>query len=104
MSAAADRELFTDVISIDFLGFDFGTSNYTQMLKAQQAKTGKMCGVQCFVRPRPHLAQKATGITSLLRPPGGGTRRWARACGVGGEPVDRGAMPLARVCGLSFGP
>eukprot|EP01045_Picozoa_sp_COSAG04_P026824 COSAG04_NODE_3803_length_2515_cov_1.901490_1_plen_66_part_10 len=43
------EELFAEVASIDFLGFDFPGTNYTKMLGEQQAKTGKMCGVECFV-------------------------------------------------------
>jgi acetyl-CoA carboxylase carboxyl transferase alpha subunit len=44
------EELFADVASMDFLGFDFPGTNYTKMLAEQQAKTGKLCGVECFVR------------------------------------------------------
>jgi len=46
-----DVELFDDVASEDFLGFNFGSSDYTKMLGEQQAKTGRLSGVQCFVRP-----------------------------------------------------
>ena len=44
------EELFADVASMDFLGFDFPGTNYTKMLAEQQAKTGKLCGLECFVR------------------------------------------------------
>jgi hypothetical protein len=60
------EELFADVASMDFLGFDLPGTNYKlrfhcitliqlpvavhNMLAEQQAKTGKLCGVECFVR------------------------------------------------------
>lgn len=44
------EELFAEVASTDFLGFDFPGTNYTKMLAEQQAKTGKLCGVECFLR------------------------------------------------------
>ena len=44
------EELFAEVASVDFLGFDFPGTNYTKMLAEQQAKTGKLCGVECFLR------------------------------------------------------
>ena len=44
------EELFAEVASVDFLGFDFPGTNYTKMLAEQQTKTGKLCGVECFLR------------------------------------------------------
>jgi hypothetical protein len=60
------EELFADVASMDFLGFDLPGTNYKlrfhcitliqlpvavhNMLAEQQAKTGKLCGVECFMR------------------------------------------------------
>ena len=50
MAGEMGEELFAEVASVDFLGFDFPGTNYTKMLAEQQTKTGKLCGVECFLR------------------------------------------------------